>query len=144
MKLESIYELWDVDSKIDDNDLGGESTKIPSLHNKYYRIYVEERLKLRKLEAEMKMLKLEKYEFYTQGPTKDQAEKGWHLPPAGRILKAEVNNYMEADRDLINLSLKIGVQQEKTEFLESIIKSFNSRGFNIKAAIEWRKFQMGM
>lgn len=144
MKLDDVFEMWDVDSKIDNLDLGSEALKISSLHSKYYRIYVHERLQLRKYEAELKSLKLEKYEFYTQGPTREQMEKGWKLPPAGRIIKSEVNSYMDADSDIIQLSLKIGLQQEKVEFIESIIKSLTNRGFNIKAAIDWAKFQSGV
>ena len=59
------------------------------------------------------------------------------------ILKADVPMYMEADKEIIDLSLKIGLQQEKVEFLESIIKSLNNRGYNIKAAIDFLKFTSG-
>jgi hypothetical protein len=50
---------------------------------------------------------------------------------------------MEADKDMITLSLKIGIQNEKIDLLESIIKTILSRGYNIKAAIDWEKFKMG-
>jgi hypothetical protein len=42
------------------------------------------------------------------------------------------------------MSLRIGIQQEKIELLESIIKSLTGRGFNIKAALEWEKFKVGI
>ena len=143
MKLEEIYEQWEKDSSVDKTDLGDESIKIPSLHNKYFKVYTSEKLLLRKYEAEMKELKLEKYEFYTQGPTKESLEKGWQLPARGMILKQEMPMYMEGDKDIIALSLKIGYQQEKIELLESIIKSLTNRGFQIKAAIDWYRFTMG-
>lgn len=143
MKLEEIYAEWDKDSNIDTTDLGNESIKIPSLHNKYFKVYTSEKLLLRKYEAEMKELKLEKYEFYTQGPSKDSVEKGWTMPARGMILKQEMPMYMEGDKELIAQSLKIGYQQEKIELLESIIKSLVNRGFQIKAAIDWHKFTMG-
>jgi GTP-binding protein YchF len=47
------------------------------------------------------------------------------------------------DKEIIDMSLKIGLQQEKVELLESIIKSLTNRGFQIKAAIDWYKFTMG-
>lgn len=143
MKLELIYEEWEKDSEIDMTELGNEAIKIPKLHHKYFQLYTNERMLLRKYEAEMKTLKLQKYEFYTQGPSKESQEKGWTLPSRGMILKQEMPMYMEGDQDLINLSLKIGIQQEKVELLESIIKSFTNRGFQIKSAIEWNKFTMG-
>lgn len=143
MKLEDIYVEWEKDSKIDPTELGSESIRIPELHNKYFKIFSNERLILRKYEAEMKSLKLEKYEFYTQGPTKESQEKGWYMPARGMILKQEMPMYMEGDRELIDMSLKIGYQQEKIELLESIIKSLTNRGFQIKAAIDWHRFTMG-
>ena len=143
MKIEDILDNWKEDSKIDRTELGDEALKIPKLHHKYYQIYVSERLSLRSLEFEMKQLKLDKYEFYTQGPNEETQAKGWRIPAKGLILKADIPMYMDADPEIIKLSLKVGLQQEKLELLESIIKSFGNRGYNIKAAIDWQKFTMG-
>lgn len=143
MLIEDIIAEWDIDCKIDRTDLGGEQQKIPKLHNKYYKFLVPEKLKLRRFEAKMKELKLEKYEFYTQGPTEETIKKGWKLPPKGMILKADIPMYMEADKDIIELSLKIGYQQEVVEFLDSILKSFTNRGYNTRSAIDWERFIAG-
>jgi hypothetical protein len=143
MKLDEIYSEWKKDSDIDMTSLGDESIKIPKLHHKYFQVYSSEKLLLRKYEAELKQLKLSKYEFYTQGPSKESQEKGWTIPARGMILKQEVSMYLDGDQDIIDLSLKIGYQQEKVELLESIIKSLTNRGFQIKAAIDWHKFTMG-
>jgi len=143
MKLEDIFSLWEVDSKIDVSALTEEAIKIPQLHHKYFKIFSNERLLLRKHEAELKQLKLEKYEFYTQGPTKDTIEKGWDLPPQGKILKNDVNNYIEADKDIINLSLRIGLQKEKIDLLQSIIETVSNRSYIISNVINWEKFRNG-
>ena len=143
MKVEDIFDEWKKDSYIDKTELGDESLKIPSLHHKYFQIYLGEKSKLRLIEAELKALKLEKYEFYTQGPDEDSKDKGWKLPAKGMILKGDLPMYMEADQDLINLALKIGLQKEKLEVLDSIIKNIMNRSFIIRDAIEWQKFTMG-
>lgn len=143
MKFEDIFEEWKKDSDIDRTDLGNESLKIPKLHHKYYTILVAERSALKKLEHQMKQLKLDKYEFYSQGHTEETRKLGWQLPPRGIILKADIPMYMEADRDIIELSLKIGIQQEKVEFLESIIDGLKTRNFLIKNCIDFMKFSMG-
>lgn len=144
MKLEAILELWEQDSQIDRTELGEEECKIPQIHHKYFKIFSNERLVLRKLQADMKQLKLAKWEFYTMGPTEESHEKGWTLPPQGKILRADAMQYVEADKDIIELSLKIGLQEEKIELLESIIKSLNNRGYNLKAAIDYLKFTSGV
>jgi hypothetical protein len=143
MTLDDIMEEWKKDCNLDRTELGEESLKIPKLHHKYYQMFSRERLLLKKYESEMKRLKLDKYEFYTMGPSDESREKGWTIPARGMILKSDVTMYMEADPDIIETNLKICYQQEKTEVLESIIKSFVGRGFNIKAAIEFEKFKMG-
>jgi len=143
VKIEDIFALWETDSKIDRTELSDESLKIPQLHHKYYKIFTNERLLLRKLEADAKILKLEKYEFYTQGHTKETQDKGWELPSRGMILKADLPMYMESDKEIIELNLKIGYQLEKIELLENIIKTISNRGFQIKNAIDWNKFIQG-
>lgn len=143
MTIDEILEIWQKDSVIDNTELGGEALNIPKLHHKYYQIFVKEKLILRKQESEMKKLKLDKYEFLTQGPNEETKDRGWKLPPRGMILKADIPMYMESDQDIINQSLKIGYQQEKVELLESIIKTIVNRNFVIRAAIDWQKFIMG-
>lgn len=143
MKLEAIFDLWAEDSQLNRADLGHEALQIPALHHKYYKIYSNERLTLRAIEAERSELKMAKFEFYTQGPTKETQEKGWALPPVGKVLKADVNQYLEADKDMIAMNLRIGLQSEKVELLESIIRSLQNRGFQIKTALDFVKFQAG-
>jgi hypothetical protein len=143
MKLEEIFDEWNNDVKIDKTELGDELIKIPILHNKYYKILSSERLLLKSYETKMKQLKLDKYEFFTQGPNEETEKLGWKLPPKGMVLKADLPMYMDADQDIIKLSLKIGLQQEKIEFLVSIIKSLTNRGYNLKSAVDWQKFING-
>jgi len=143
MKITEIFENWEKDSEIDITDLGHESIKVPKLHHKYFQFLSNERLILKNLESEMKKLKLDKYEFYTQGQNEETLKKGWKLPSKGLILKTDIPMYLEADDDIINLSLRIGMQQEKIELLESIIKTIMNRGYNIKAAIDFQKFING-
>lgn len=144
MKIEAIMEEWEKDSDIDKTELGDAALKLAKLHHKYYRFLVNEKMILKTYEADMHSLKLDKYEFFTQGPNEETMKKSWVLPAKGLILKADIPMYMSADKEIINLSLKIGLQEEKIQALESIIRTLNSMGYNIKAAIDWQKFINGM
>jgi Recombination, repair and ssDNA binding protein UvsY len=143
MQIDEIMVLWEKDTVIDKTELDDESLNIPKLHSKYYNILIKEKLYLRKLEAELKQLRLDKYEFLTQGPNEDTKDKGWRLPPKGMILKSDIPMYMDADQDMVDLTLKIGLQQEKIDFLDSIIKTIINRNFVIKNVLDWQKFTMG-
>ena len=143
MKLEDIFDEWNKDAPIDKTELGEESLRAAILHSKYVQIFIKERVALQSLEAKYKKLYLDKYEFYSQGPSKETEEKGWVYPNKGMIIKNEIPTYLEADPDVIELSLKIGVQKEKIQLLDSIVKQIQNRGFAIKNAIEFLKWTGG-
>ena len=143
MNLDEIMSEWKTDSEIDVTELADESIKIAKLHQKYYEYLIKEKLLFKKNESDLKLLRLEKYEFYTQGHNEETLKKGWELPSKGMVIKSEIPMYLEGDKDIINLNLKISYQQEKIDLLQSIIKSLNNRGYNIKSAIDWIKFTSG-
>jgi hypothetical protein len=144
MTIDDIMENWSKDSEIDRTNLGESSLGIAKLHHKYYSMYVGEKMRVRVLEYEYAELKLAKHEFYTQGHTQETLSKGWKLPPKGMILKSDLPMYMDADPDIMALSFKIGIQQEKISALDSIIKTFRERGWNIRNFIEYEKFRAGV
>ena len=144
MKLEEIHEQWSKDSQLDSVDLDHSALGIAKLHHKYYEFLSKEKLVLRKLESEAKTLKLDKYEFYTDGPTQDQIDMGWKLPAKGKILRSDVGMYLDGDSDIIKMNLRVAYQQEKIDVLESIIKTIHNLGWHIRAAVDFRKMQAGM
>lgn len=146
MKIDEIHAAWDIDSRIDPTDLGGESLKIPKLHAKYSKMLSAEKRILGQLTKKYKIHRLQYREFLLN-PNKEQMEEyGWGLPVGGRITKPEktrLDDHTEASPELIDMELMIGLQQEKIDVLKSIIQSFYSRGFLIKNAIEDRSYLEG-
>lgn len=143
MKLEDIQASWKQDSQIDRTELGEESLKIPQLHSKYFNIYSNERLQLKKMQYEYRQLYRLKHEYYNGTICEEDLKDNEWEPFQLKILKADINIYIEADEDLAKLDLKIEMQKEKIDFVEAIIKSLTNRGYQIKNAIDWTKFQMG-
>jgi len=143
MKIEEIVSLWDKDSKIDETELAEEATKIPKLHNKYLKIFMGERVTLFKLKAERNKLKKNLLEYYLGELDRDELKELGRDQFYKKLLKNEVDNYLEADDLYIDINLKIAMQQEKVDYLDSIIRSLNNRNFQIKSAIDWYKFTQG-
>ena len=143
MKLEEIQELWNRDREIDIAELAIESVRLPQLHDKYLKIYIDERIKLKSLEFELsKMVRL-KNDYYSGRMAQEDLEKlGWE-PFLGKILKGEMHSYLEADEDVFRIKTKIVMMEEKINYLDSIVKMINNRGFQIKSAIDWIKFKSG-
>jgi hypothetical protein len=143
MKLEDIFAEWDKDSQLDRTKLDIIALGLPQTHAKYIKILSHERMLLLKHEAEYKELKLAKQIFYVDGPDEETNAKGWGVPPKGRIVKSELTPWLEADKDIISLSLKIGLQKEKIEVLKSIVDIISRMGYQLRSAIDWAKFQNG-
>jgi len=140
MNLDEIQTLWDEDSKIDEDELHTESTKVPSLHAKYYRI-LNNILILKKVEEnKFKQLKKEKWQYYTG---KADPEVYIDKPFDHKVLRQDVDKYMDSDEDLIKVLNKIDYFQVMLNYLDSILKTINNRTFQIKNSIEWQKFIRG-
>lgn len=143
MNLEELNLMWSVDCKIDETNLGREASKIPELHNKYYIEYVKSFLKVKKLKSDLLELEKAKNEYYSG--TMDELElksRGWKPNPL-KLLRADVNKYIESDKDVINLSLRIDLYLSIANYLEDIIKQINGRNFIISNILNWEKFRAG-
>ena len=140
MDLDEIQSLWDEDSQLDVDNLHTESTNVPALHAKYYRI-LNKIILLKKMEEnKFKVLKKEKLQYYTgKADPQVYVEK----PFDHKVLRQDVDKYMDADEDLIKLNSKIDYYQVMLSYLDSILKTINNRTFQIKNAVEWQKFIRG-
>ena len=143
MKLEDIQELWHRDSEIDYTELGTESIRIPQIHDKYLKIFTDERIRLKGVEFELSKLVRTKTDYYSGKMSQEELEqRGWEQY-LGRLLKNEIANYIESDDDVIKLKQQLIVLQEKINYLDSVIRMINNRGFQIKNALDWLKFSHG-
>ena len=143
MKLEDIQELWHRDREIDYTELGTESIRIPLIHDKYLKIFIDERIRLKGVEFELSKIVRTKTEYYSGKMSQEELERrGWEQY-LGRLLKNEIANYIESDDDVIKLKQQLVILQEKITYLDSVIKMINNRGFQIKNALDWLKFSHG-
>ena len=142
MKFAEIAKEWESDAKIEVAELTNVTVNIPLLHNKYYKIYSKERFTYRAMEQELKRLKLDKFEFYAQGPN-PETPPHWKLPPIGKILKSDVPTYVDSDPDVQDAVMKLFAQGEKVDYLENILKMIVNRGYQVKNIIDWERFKSG-
>ena len=143
MKIEDIVSEWDKDCKMDGTKLGEESTKIPVVHNKYLKIFMGENAQLKRMFAQRSKLKRTLTEYYLGELDQDELDELGRDQFYKKILKNEVETYIESDDTFIDLNLKLALQQEKVNYIEAVIKSINNRGFQIKNAIDWLRFTNG-
>jgi hypothetical protein len=144
MTLDQMMEEWRLDATVDSTELGIASLKIPELHSKYLKIYFDERRKLKALEFQSKDLSLKKYEYYNGKLSQEELDELNWEPFVKRLMKNEVDMYLDSDKDIIHNNVRIINQKEKLAFLEEVLKNINQRNFQIKNAIEWKKFTQGV
>lgn len=144
MTLDEVFEMWAIDSKIDGTELGKESLNIPILHHKWYREFSRERLQFKKMGAALEALRTKKAIFFTQGPDEDTRALGWEMPARGKILKSEVKQWVDSDREVVEMGIRIAEQAEVVKAMEDIIQVINNRSFQISAAIRWEEFTQGV
>jgi hypothetical protein len=72
----------------------------------------------------------------------DLREKGWK-PFQRKVIRNDLDKHIQADKDVIKLSLTIDFHTANANYLEDIIKTIHSRNFVVKNMIDILKFQSG-
>ena len=117
-KLDFYWDEWDEDSKIDRSELGEESIKIPQLHHKYYKFYSAERLTLTKQKKQLQLLKKQKFLWYMGTISEEElVDLGWDPNPL-KILKQDILMYVDADKDVQDVELKVEYIKEKLSLIQ--------------------------
>ena len=141
MNLEMIQEMWKKDSVINPDCLDEESLKIPQLHAKYFELYNTNHLLKKNAEQKWKTVLHERYEYYSG---KADPEVYIENPFPKKIRDKEtLQKYLDSDDKLSKVALKIEYYETLINYLESILKVVQNRTFQIKNAIEFRKFVSG-
>lgn len=145
MNIEQLQELWDADCAIDDNYLGEQSTATPKLHAKYVKLLVQVKLKHTKLQSDYNLLRKNKFRYYRGELSRDELnDLGWAQWQGVKPLKNEMDEFLSGDSDLNTLRVKIDYLETMIYFLESIMQQIKARDWQIKTAVEWKKFLAGM
>ena len=140
MTLEELQEITEKKLKINDTELDVEALKTPQLHNEFLKHYNKFRLLLNRTESELAIIKLHKWEYYTgkADPAVYQT-KPFNL----KILKQDVDKYIESDEEWIKANQKVKYLETIVDFLDRTLRQITNRTFTIKNAIDWRKFTSG-
>jgi len=143
--LDTLSEMWSKDSVIDLTEPARELAKIPSLHSKYLQILSYHNLLIKKITSEYNKKKSIKFQYYN-GDLNDPDElskHGFSEPQRKKILKQDIQIYLDGDDDLINLLLKKSLHQEIVDYTTSILKEINNRTYQVNNIIRWEMFVSG-
>ena len=145
MNIEQIQDMWEADAEIDDNYLGEHATKTPKLHAKYVKLLVGVKLKHTKLSSDYNMLRKAKFRYYRGELSREElTDLGWAQWQGVKPLKNEMDEFLQGDTELNTLRVKIDYLETMIYLLESILSQIKARDWQLKSAIEWKKFLAGM
>ena len=87
-------------------------------------MYYKEALKVKKLRSDYKELELLKREWLDGTMAEeDLKDLGWR-PNQKRIIRQDMDKYIQADKDIINMSLKIDYHSARANFLKILLELF--------------------
>lgn len=146
MNIEEIYKSWEIDCKINTEDLGESSRQSSILHAKYLKLYSLSKLQLKRAENKQKTLLKQKWLYYNGKMTQEELEaSGWEFDPFNglKVLKGEMNYYYDADTDIQASEDKINYMKIVIETLKEIIDNLKWRHQTVRNILEFKKFQSG-
>ena len=140
MTFDELQQLAEKDLKINDTELDLESLKTPQIHNKYLKHLTKFKLLLTRAQDDFTKVKREKWEYYT-----GKADPAvYQIKPFNlKILKQDVDKYIESDEEWIKANQKVKYLETIVDFLDRTLRQISNRTFTIKNAIDWRKFTSG-
>ena len=134
MNLETLNDMWEKDSPLDDEKLDHDSLAIPKLHAKYLRLYNNFVTLRDQAELEVKRTYRDRWEYYT-----GKSEKPFPM----KLIKTDVAIYLEADQEYQKSVLKAKYLNQMVEAIKTILSAISNRSFHIKNAVEFAKFLKG-
>ena len=98
-------------------------------------------LLLARSKGDYQVLYREKWEYYGgKADAKIYVTKPFDL----KVLKSDLSIYIESDDEIIQCEHKVAYLETVVKYIDGVLKSINSRGWDIKNAIDWKKFEAGM
>jgi len=146
MTLEQINAMWQKDCRIDALAIDEASRQTPELHAKYLQILSEFKLKLKQAEFKQKELMKYKWLWYNGKLSQEEIERlGWVPDPFDglKILKGEMEHYVEADPELVESEAKIEYLKTCIDTTKEIVENLKWRHQTIGNMIRWKQFEAG-
>jgi|TARA_Y100000114_G_C11664314_1_gene280602 hypothetical protein len=141
MTLDELKQIVYKQLPVDKDHLDTESLRNQELYAKFIDYKTNFDFLLAKAKGEYKVLYKEKWEYYGgKADAKIYVTKPFDL----KVLKNDLHIYIESDKEIIDAENKIVYLETTVKYIDYVLKSIQSRGWDIKNAIEWKKFEAGM
>ena len=142
MNLDELKIIAEKDLPVtNDEHIDQESYKNQVIKQKWLDFKSDFELMLIKARTDHQQLYREKWEYYGgKADAKVYAAKPFDI----KVMKPDLQMYVLSDEDILRLQNKIGYYETCVDYCKGVIKSIDNRGWDIRNATDWKKFEAGM
>lgn len=145
MNLDKLQEEWNKDTQLNHRELDMEALKTSVLHRKYLDLLIFYKTKIAKLDQDFLIMKGIRSRYFSGQCTKEElTEFQWEQYQYKTPLKSELERLLETDSILLRIKERSLHYTMCFEYTEEVMRSIRSRSYDIKTAVEWKKFQAGI
>mgnify|MGYP006287933519 FL=1 len=143
VNIDMLMKEWSTDGNIDSTSMEKELLKISHLHGKYLNIMSHHRHLLRKMEADYKIMKGLREDYYQGHLSKEELdERGWE-PMQHVLTNPQVARKLDTDTELNRLLLKRVAHEEIVSYCENVLKSLHNRTWDLGNYVKYQQLTMG-
>jgi len=143
VNIEDLMKEWATDSYIDSSAMEIETLKTPKLHSKYLNIMSFHKHIIHKLDAEYKIKKGIKEDYYAGRLSEEELKEHGFEPMQFVLSEPKIARKIESDKELIQILLKKTAHNEIVLFCESVLKSLHSRTYDLGNYIKYQQLILG-
>ena len=141
--IEVLMKEWSDDGNIDSSSMEKELLKISHLHGKYLNVMSYHRHLVRKMEADYKLLKGLREDYYQGHLTQeDLIDRGWE-PMQHVLSNPQIARKLETDPELNKLLLKKVAHEEIVSYCENVLKSLHNRTWDLGNYVKYLQLSSG-
>jgi hypothetical protein len=142
MDLETLKRTAREDLPVTDLEhIDQESFKNQMIKQKWLDFKADFELLLIKAKTDHQQMYRQKWEYYGgKADAKIYAAKPFDI----KVMKTDLQMYIQSDDDILRLQNKIGYYDSCLDYCKGVIKSIDNRGWDIRNATDWKKFEAGM
>ncbi len=143
VNIDALMKEWSDDTIIDSTSMEKELLKISHLHGKYLNIMSYHRHMIRKLEADYKIVKGLKEDYYA-GRLSEEELKEHNWEPMQFVLSdPKIARKLDSDKELINMLLKRVAHEEIVSYCETVLKSLHNRTWDLGNYVKYQQLTLG-
>lgn len=141
MPIEQLEREAEVDMELRVDRTEVDAANTPTIYNKYHKQYRFVQTEIHQLEGVLKQIRFKKWLYYSgKARPRVYEEKPLDL----KILKPDVNKFIDADEEVVELTTHIELLEMKKNFISDKLKVIAGRSYLISNIVKTIEFKHGI